>query len=144
MIRILGVIFTKRQVMSNSYKQVLWIWFMLPFFNPFIRFVKCLSVSFCAKCVFERYFPWCFDSWCFCCRVFRQVPVTGKVVEVLENEFGIHYSKGSHACKILRTALVKYSRITVLWTDVLPKHSIIVCYFHFDNQSKLSKIHWAI
>ena len=71
----------------------------------------------------------------------RKVPVTGKAVELLENEFGIHYSKGSHACKILRSALVKYSRVTVPWTDVLPKHSIIVCDFHFDNQSQLSEIH---
>ena len=71
----------------------------------------------------------------------RKVPVIGKVVEVLENKFGIHYSKGCHACKILRTALVKYSRVTVPWTDGLPKHSIIVCDFHFDNQSKLSEIH---
>ena len=74
----------------------------------------------------------------------RKVLVTGKVVEVLENEFGIHYSKGSHACKILRFALVKYSRVTVAWKDVLQKHLIIVCDFDFDNQSKLSKIHWAI
>ena len=74
----------------------------------------------------------------------KKVPVIGKVVEVLESEFGIHYSKGSHACKILRFALVKYSRVTVPWTDVLPKHSIIVCNFHFDNRSKLSEIHGSI
>ena len=71
----------------------------------------------------------------------RKVLVTGKVVEVLENEFGIHYSKGFNACKILPTALIKYSRVTVAWKDVLQKHLIIVCDFDFDNQSKLSEIH---
>ena len=55
----------------------------------------------------------------------KKVPVIGKVVEVLENEFGIHYLE-TLLCKIVRTALVKYGRVTVPWTNVLPKHSIIV------------------
>ena len=115
---------------------------LVPFFNPFIRFIQVLIT----KCVFEWYFSWCFVSWCFCCRVFKQ-PQEGPRYWQSGRGSGkwIWNSLFERlSCKILRTALVKYGRVTVRWTDVLPKHSIIVCDFHFDNQSKLSEIHWSI
>ena len=141
-----GVIFTKCHVVNNSYKRRskydLWCHFLILSLDLY----KCWSASFCTKGVFEWYFSSCFDSWCFCCHAFKQP-------QECPGYWQIYRGAGKWIwnsllkrllCKILRTALVKYGRVTVPWTYVLPKHSINVCDFEFDNQSKLSEIHESI
>ena len=140
-----GVIFTKCHVVNNSYKRRseydLWCHFLILSLDLY----RCLSTSFYTKGVFEWYFSWCFDSLCFCSRAFNN------------HKGPFYWQSGSGAgkwiwnsllkrllWKILRTALVKYGRVTVPWTYVLPKHSITVYDFHFDNQSNLSELHWCI
>jgi hypothetical protein len=68
---------------------------------------------------------------------YKKMPVIGKVVEVLEEEFTIHYWKGSYA-KPWEPHLLKNGREITPWSsDVLPKQSIIICDFHLDSENKL-------
>ncbi|CAB4023645.1 Hypothetical predicted protein [Paramuricea clavata] len=66
----------------------------------------------------------------------KKMPVIGKVVEVLEEEFTIHYWKGSYA-KPWEPHLLKNGKEITPWSDVLPKQSIIICDFHLDSENKL-------
>ena len=66
----------------------------------------------------------------------RKVPVIGKVVELYEDEFKIHYWKGAYS-KAWVQNLVKRGKESIPWTDVLPKQSIILCGFELDDECKL-------
>ena len=63
------------------------------------------------------------------------MPVIGKVEEVYENKFKINYWKGGYG-KAWEEHLVMRGRLTIPWSDVLPKQSVILCGFELDNDNK--------
>ena len=66
----------------------------------------------------------------------RKVPVIGKVVELYEDDFKIHYWKGVYS-KAWVQNLVKRGKESIPWTDVLPKQSIILCGFELNDECKI-------
>ena len=68
----------------------------------------------------------------------NKIPVIGKVTEVKEDEFSIHYWKGSYN-KAWTPHMVKSGRKSVPWVDHLPKQSVIMCHFQLDEQNKLQQ-----
>lgn len=67
-----------------------------------------------------------------------KVPVIGKITQVKENEFSIHYWKGSYN-KAWAPHMVKSGRKHVPWVDNLPKQSVIICRFQLDKHNKLQQ-----
>lgn len=67
---------------------------------------------------------------------YTKVPVVGKVLEVNENDFKIHYWQGSYS-KPWKQHVLMHKKKSVPWTAVLPQQSIILCGFQLDENFKL-------
>lgn len=59
---------------------------------------------------------------------YNKFPVIGKVTGVDENEFNLEYWQNSYF-KSWKPYLVRINKEKLLWSDTLPKSSVILCNF---------------
>jgi hypothetical protein len=69
---------------------------------------------------------------------YKKFPVIGKVSEVREDEIELEYWQGSYT-KSWQPHLLTRNKEKIPWSDTLPKRSIIVCNFPFDESGKLQE-----
>ncbi|CAB3997346.1 Hypothetical predicted protein [Paramuricea clavata] len=69
---------------------------------------------------------------------YKTFPVIGKVSEVREDETELEYWQGSYT-KSWQPHLLTRNKEKIPWSDTLPKRSIIVCNFFFDESGKLQE-----
>ena len=67
---------------------------------------------------------------------YKKRPVIGKVVEVCETDFKLHYWKGAYNTA-WQPHIVKSKEGETAWTDTLPKQSVILCSFELDERNHL-------
>lgn len=67
---------------------------------------------------------------------YKKKPVIGKVIEVCDHEIKLHYWKGTYSTA-WQPHMVKCNKEIKPWTENLPKHSVIICAFEFDENNKL-------
>ena len=63
------------------------------------------------------------------------MPVIGKVLEIDDDSFKLHYWKFSYS-KAWQPHMVKHNKELKPWTDSLSKQSVILCAFELDKKSK--------
>ena len=66
---------------------------------------------------------------------YKKMPVIGKVLEIDDDSFKLHYWKGSYS-KAWQPHMVKHNKELKPWTDSLSKQSVILCAFELDKKSK--------
>jgi hypothetical protein len=69
---------------------------------------------------------------------YKKFPVIGKVSEAREDEIELEYCQGSYT-KSWQPHLLTRNNEKILWSDTLPKRSIIVCNFLFDESGRLQE-----